>query len=192
MANPVDYAISHARLTLSVLLFLLVAGLRRLSGDPEGGRARRHDPDRLRQRHAARHLAGGCRAADPAAARDAAEVGRQRQGDALLRLRGRRLRAARVRGGLRFRRGARRRARQGRRRQERAAARRRRAACAGGQPLALPGAGRGARRRRAGAHAAAPRAPGRDRDRAGARACSPPTFAAPATRWSRSSPSRCS
>jgi multidrug efflux pump len=44
----------------------------------------------------------------------AAEVGHQRQGDALDRLRGRRLRAARVRGRLRFRRGARRRARQGR------------------------------------------------------------------------------
>jgi hypothetical protein len=27
MKNPVDYAISHARLTISVLLFLLVAGL---------------------------------------------------------------------------------------------------------------------------------------------------------------------
>jgi multidrug efflux pump len=26
MANPVDYAISHARLTLATLLFLLVAG----------------------------------------------------------------------------------------------------------------------------------------------------------------------
>src|SRR3972149_3252494 len=27
MANPVDYAISHARLTIAVLLFLLAAGL---------------------------------------------------------------------------------------------------------------------------------------------------------------------
>ena len=27
MKNPVDYAISHSRLTLSVLLFLLIAGL---------------------------------------------------------------------------------------------------------------------------------------------------------------------
>ena len=60
------------------------------------------------QLSAARHLAGGRRAAAGAADGDGAEVDRQRQGDARGRLRGRRLRAARVRGRLRFRRGARR------------------------------------------------------------------------------------
>ena len=128
MSKLIDYAISHARLTIATLLFLLVRGLRRLCDDPEGGGARRQDPDHLRPAHPARHQPGGCRAAAAAAGRDAAQVGRQRQGDALDRLRGRRLRAARVRGRLRFQGGAGRRARQGRPRQARSAARRRRAA----------------------------------------------------------------
>ena len=169
MSSFIDYAISHARLTLATLAFLLAAGLRRLCDDPEGGRARRQDPDHLRAAHAARHQPGGCRAAAAAAGRDAAEVGQQRQGNALDRLRGRRLRAARVRGGLRFQVGARRRARQGRPGQARPAEGRRRADGAGGQSLALSGAGGGAGRRRAGAHAAAHRAHGQERDRAGAR-----------------------
>ena len=66
-------------------------GLRRLCDDPEGGGAGRPDPDHLRAAVAARHQPGGRRAAAAAAGRDAAEVGRQRQGDALDRLRGRRL-----------------------------------------------------------------------------------------------------
>ena len=62
---------------------------------------------------------------------------------------------------------------------------------AGGQPVALSGAGRGAGRRRAGAHAAADRAPGQECHRAGAGRACPPNCAARATRRSRSSPSRC-
>ena len=77
MPNPVDYAISHARLTIATLLFLLVAGLRRLCDDPEGSRAGRHDPDHLCACHAARHQPGGCRAAAAAADRDPAQVGRR-------------------------------------------------------------------------------------------------------------------
>ena len=62
---------------------------------------------------------------------------------------------------------------------------------AGGQSLALSGAGRGAGRRPAGAHAAAHRAR-RPRMRSSrCRACSRPNCAARATRRSRSSPSRC-
>ena len=193
MRNPVDYAISHARLTLATLLFLLVAGFSAYLAIPKEA-----EPDvtipivyvNVTQRGIS---PGGCRAADPAAARDAAEVGRERQGDALRRLRGRRLRAARVRGRLRFRRGARRCARQGRRR---AGASCRRDAdephVAGGQPLALPGARRGARRRRAGAHAAAASRARRRPRSSRCPACSPPSCAARATRRWRSSPSRCS
>ena len=192
MRNPVDYAISHARLTIATLLFLLVAGFSAYVSHPEGGRAGRHDPDRLRQRHAARHQPGGRRAADPEAARDAAEVGRERQGDALRRLRGRRLRAARIRGGLRFRRRARRRARQGRRRQERPAERRRRAA---GRRRSTSRSSRCSSWRSAAtcrsARCSASRARRRRRS-SRSRACSPPTCAAPATRRWRSSPSRCS
>ena len=98
MFKFIDYAIGHARLTIATLLFLLWRGLRRLCDDPEGGRAGRQDPDHLRPAHPARHQPGGFRAAAAAAGRDPAQVGRQRQGDALDRLRGRRLRAARVRG----------------------------------------------------------------------------------------------
>ena len=168
MSRFIDYAISHARLTIATLVFLLVRGARRLCDDPEGGRAGRQDSDHLRAALAARHQPGGCRAAAAAAGRDPAQVGRQRQGDALDRVRGRRLRAARVRGRLRFQVGARRRARQGRHRQARSAARRRRAAGARGQSLALSGAGGRALGRRARAHAAAHRAHRQERDRAGA------------------------
>ena len=153
MSSFIDYAISHARLTIVTLLFLLRRGLRRLCHDPEGGRAGRPHPDHLRPADAARHQPGGFRAAAAAAGRDAAQVGQQRQGNALDRLRGRRLRAARVRGGLRFQVGAGRRARQGRPGQARPAEGRRRAERAGGQPVALSGAGGGAVRRSAGADA---------------------------------------
>ena len=142
---------------------------RRLYDDPQGGRARRQDSHHLRPARPARHQPGRCRAAAAAAGRDPVEVGRQRQGDALDRLRGRRLRAARVRGGLRFQGGARRCPRQGRPGEARPAARRRRAVGAGGQPLGLSGAGGRARRRPAGAHAAAHRPFGQERHRAGAR-----------------------
>ena len=169
ISSLVDLAISRARLTLVALALPARRRPVRLPVDPQGGGAGRQDPDHLRQRHAARHQPGGRRAADPAAARDAAEIGHERQGDALRRLRGRRLCAARIRGRLRFRQGARRRARQGRRRQERPAARGRRAEGAGGQPLALPGAGGGARRRPAGTQPRAPRPRREDRHRADAR-----------------------
>ncbi len=79
-----------------------VRGAGLLCDDPEGGGAGRQDPDHLRPALAARHQPGGCRAAAAAAGRDPAQVGRQRQGDALDRVRGRRLRAARVRGRLRL------------------------------------------------------------------------------------------
>ena len=191
MMALIDYAISHARLTIATLIVPAAGGLRRLCDDPEGGRAGRQDPDHLRAAHPARHQPGGFRAAAAAAGRDPAQVGRQRQGNALDRLRGRRLCAARVRGRLRFQVGARRRARQGRPGQARPAARRRRADRAGGQSLALSGAGGGAVRRRAGAHACcASRATPRTRS-SRCRACSRPNCAARATRRSRSSPSRC-
>ena len=76
--------ISHARLTLAVLVFLLVAGRARLHQRSR----RRPNPDVTIpiiyvQLSAARHLAGGRRAPAAAADGDGAEVGRQRQGDAL-------------------------------------------------------------------------------------------------------------
>ena len=86
---------------------------------------------------------------------------------------------------------ARGRARQGRRRQERPAEGRRRADRPGGEPLALPGAGGRALGRRAGAEPAAHRAVGQERDRAGAGRARRRNCAARATRWWRSSPSRC-
>ena len=187
MSGFIDYAINHARLTIATLLFLLARGPRRLCDDPEGGGAGRQDPDHLRAALPARHQPGGCRAAAAAAGRDPAQVGRQRQGDALDRLRGRRLRAARVRGRLRLQVRARRRARQGRQRQARPAARRRRAAGAGGQSLALSGAG--GRRCRAtcrSARCCASRAAPRTRS-SRRRACCRPSCAARATRRSRSS-----
>ena len=191
MSRFIDYAISHARLTIATLIFLLVAGAGRLCDDPEGGGARRPHPDHLRAALPARHQPGGFRAAAAAAGRDPAQVGRQRQGDALDRLRGRRLRAARVRGRLRFQGGARRRARQGRHRQARSAARRRRAAGArrsisrsircwwSGFPATCPSA-----------RCCASRA--RPRTRSSRRpACCRRSCAARATRRSRSSSIRC-
>ncbi len=48
MRRIVDFAISHARLTLAILVFLLVAGALSYISDPEGGEPGRHDPDHLR------------------------------------------------------------------------------------------------------------------------------------------------
>ena len=169
MSKFIDYAISHARLTIVTLLFLLLRRFRGLCHDSEGGRAGRSHPDRLRPADTARHQPGGFRAPAAAAGRDAAQVRQQRQGNALDRLRGRRLRAARVRGGLRFQVGAGGRARQGRSGQARSAEGRRRAERAGGQPVALSGAGGGAVRPGAGADHAADRARGQERGRAGSR-----------------------
>ena len=159
--------------------------------DPEGSQSGRHDPDHLRPAVRARHLAGGRRAAAGPADGDGAQVDRQRQGDAVGRLRGRRLRAARVRGRVQFRRGAAGRARQGRRRQARPAGRRRRAERPRGQSQPLPGDRRHALRRPVRARARR-RSRSRRRTRSSrCRACSPPTCRARATRSSRSSPSRC-
>ena len=98
MRRIVDYAISHARLTLSILVFLLLAGIVAYSTIPKEASPDVTDPDHLRPAVAARHLAGGRRAAAGPADGDAAQDGRQRQGDAVGGLRGRRLRAPRVRG----------------------------------------------------------------------------------------------
>ena len=149
------------------------------------------DPDHLRPAVGARHLAGRRRAAAAPADGDAAQDGRQRQGDALGRLRGRRLRAPRVRGRLQFRRRAPGRARQGRRRQARPAGRRRRAGRVRGQSQPLPGHRGDALRRPVRAHARHDRARGQRRRSSRCRACSRPTSRARATRSSRSSPSRC-
>ena len=103
MANPVDYAISHARLTIATLAVPAGRGLRRLCDDPEGSRAGRQDPDHLRaavrSAASARRTPSGC--CSGRSRRKLKSVA-QRQGDALDRLRGRRLRAARIRGRLRF------------------------------------------------------------------------------------------
>ena len=82
-------------------LFLLLAGFVAYARSRRR-RSRTSSPDHLRPALAARHQPGRLRAAAAAAGRNATEVGRQRQGDALDRIRGRRLRAARVRGRLRF------------------------------------------------------------------------------------------
>ena len=128
MRRIVDFAVDHARLTIAILIFLLAGGRQRLCEHPEGSRAGHHDSDHLRPAVAARHFAGGCRAAARQAGGDLPEERHQRQGDARRGVRGRRLCPARVRGGLQFRRRAAGRARQGRRRQGQAAGRRRRAA----------------------------------------------------------------
>ena len=168
MSTLIDYAIGHARLTIATLHLPAVRRHGGLCDHTEGSRAGRPGADHLCAAVAARHQPGGFRAAVAASGRDPAQVGRQRQGDALDRVRGRRLRAARVRGRLRFQVGARRRARQGRPVQARPAQGRRRAAGAGGQSLALSGAGGGALGRRAGAHAAAHRPRRQELHRAGA------------------------
>ena len=76
MANPVDYAISHARLTIAALAVPARRGLRRLCDDPEGSRAGHQDPDHLHAADPARHQPGGRRAAAAQAGRDQAQVGR--------------------------------------------------------------------------------------------------------------------
>ena len=45
----VETAIANARLTISVLMFLMLAGAMAYVIDPEGGRAGHPDPDHLRQ-----------------------------------------------------------------------------------------------------------------------------------------------
>ena len=63
MRRIVEFAIDHARLTIAILIFLLVAGRQRLHQHSQGSRAGRHDSDHLRPALAGRHFAGGCRAA---------------------------------------------------------------------------------------------------------------------------------
>ena len=64
MFKLIDYAISHARLTIATLLFLLGAGFVAYRDDPEGGRAGRQDPDHLRAARpsaaSARRMPSGC------------------------------------------------------------------------------------------------------------------------------------
>ena len=102
MSRFIDYAINHARLTVATLHLPAARGYDGLCDDPEGGRAGRQSPDHLRAAFPARHQPGGFRASAAASGRDPAQVGRQREGDALDCVRGRRLRAARIRGRLRF------------------------------------------------------------------------------------------
>ena len=92
----VKLAIRNARLTISVLVFLLLAGCGRLSVDAEGSGARRSDPDHVCQPDLSGHLAGGFGAPAAAADGDQAEEPEGSQGDALGRLPGRRLCAGRV------------------------------------------------------------------------------------------------
>ena len=77
----VGIAIRNARLTHLADAVPDARGRARLPLDPEGGRARRPDPDHLCQHDLFRHLARGLRAAAAAADGDAAEDHRQRQGD---------------------------------------------------------------------------------------------------------------
>ena len=99
MSTLIDYAISHARLTIATLLSSCCsAGFVAYVTIPKEAEPDVKIPIIYVAAHPARHQPGGFRAAAAAAGRDPAQVGRQRQGNALDRLRGRRLRAARVRG----------------------------------------------------------------------------------------------
>jgi hypothetical protein len=169
MANPVDFAISHARLTLSALLFLLVAGFIAYVTIPKES-----EPDvkipivytQLSQRGISPEDAERL-LVKPVETR-LKSVGNVKE-----------MRATAYEGGayvlLEFQAGFDSKAALADVRAKvdeakaRPAARCRRAAGAGGQPLALSGAGGGALGRSARAYAAAHRAHGRERDRAGAR-----------------------
>ena len=162
MGNPVDYAINHARLTIAALAFLLVAGLVAYVTIPKEA-----EPDikipivytLLTQRgispeDAERLLVKPVETKLKSVANVKEMRATAYEGGAYVLLE--------FQAGLRLQVGARRRARQGRRGEARPAARCRRADRAGGQSLALSGAGGVARRRPAGAHAAAHRAHGEE------------------------------
>ena len=191
MFKLIDYAISHARLTIATLLFLLAAGFVAYVTIPKEAEPdvkipiiyvqltqrgiSPEDSERLLLRPVETQLKSVSNVKEMRST--AFEGG----GYVLLEFEA----------GFNSKVGARRRARQGRPGQARPAEGRRRAERAGGQPLALSGAGGGAGRRRAGAHAAAHRARRPRTPSSRCRACCRPNCAARATRRSRSSPSRC-
>ena len=91
MSRFIDYAIGHARLTIATLVFLLVAGAVAYVTIPKEAEPDVRIPIIYRAALPARHQPGGFRAAAAAAGRNPAQVDQQRQGNALDRLRGRRL-----------------------------------------------------------------------------------------------------
>ena len=191
MRNPVDYAISHARLTLATLLFLLVAGFSAYMTIPKEAEPdvtvpiiyvnvtqrgiSPEDAERLILRPLETQLKS---VENVKEMRSAAFEG---GGYVLLEFEAgfdSDVALADVRAKVDD-------------AQERSAERRRRAAGRGGEPLALPGARRVARRRRARAHACCASPARRRRPSSRCPACSTPICAATATRRWRSSPSRC-
>ena len=84
----VKLAINNARLTISVLVFLLLAGCGRLSVDAEGSGTRCSDPDDVCQPDLSGHFAGGFGAPSAAADGKQAEEPQGPQGDAFGRLPG--------------------------------------------------------------------------------------------------------
>ncbi len=168
MFRLIDYAISHSRLTIALLIFLLGAGFVSYVTIPKEA-----EPDvkvpiiyvQLTQR-------GISPEDSERLLLKVVEVKLKQVSNV------KEMRSTAFEGGgyvlLEFEAGLRlqgrtgRRARQGGSGQARSAEGRRRADGAGGQPLALPGAGRRAGGRRARAHAAADRAPGEKCHRAGA------------------------
>ena len=93
----VKLAIRNTRLTLSVLVFLVLAGALAYQSVPKEAEPDVAIPDHVCQPCLSGHLAGRFRAAAAAAGRNPAEDPEGRQGDAFRRLPGRRLRAGRVR-----------------------------------------------------------------------------------------------